>query len=223
VLFRKVEINNGPGGFFGRIIRAALQAFLNAILAPIVAAANQLIRDVPAPPSAWPLFHFGMMPYARFRPTTVASLNQPSGTQLFNQPPVLQMVTLPKAALQAMGQPFLGNGQGWGFRIGGLRASARDGLGGHVASKQGYVDKLTYQPWAQDDVGLPLPGNMAGGGMVAISGAMAYYHRPGDWREPPNLFNPMWGAKLMPVMDYPQIATGFSVLKTYVNQNLIVH
>jgi hypothetical protein len=38
---------------------------------------------------------------------------------------------------------------------------------------------------------------------------MAYYHRPGDWREPPNLFNPMWGAKLMPVNDHPILGNGF--------------
>ena len=33
--------------------------------------------------------------------------------------------------------------------------------------------------------------------------ARAYYHRPGDWREQPNFFNPFWGAKLEPVANHP--------------------
>lgn len=36
-------------------------------------------------------------------------------------------------------------------------------------------------------------------GFHAIARAQAYYHRPGAWAEPPNLFNPYWKAKLSPV------------------------
>ncbi len=32
----------------------------------------------------------------------------------------------------------------------------------------------------------------------AVSKAMVYYHRLGDWTEHPNLFNPFWRAKLHP-------------------------
>lgn len=32
----------------------------------------------------------------------------------------------------------------------------------------------------------------------AVSKAMAYYHHPGNWREPPNFWNPFWRAKLHP-------------------------
>ncbi len=32
----------------------------------------------------------------------------------------------------------------------------------------------------------------------AVSKALVYYHRLGEWREPPNLFNPYWRAKLHP-------------------------
>ena len=35
-------------------------------------------------------------------------------------------------------------------------------------------------------------------GINALSRAQAYYHRPGAWQEPPNFFNPYWGAKLAP-------------------------
>lgn len=36
-------------------------------------------------------------------------------------------------------------------------------------------------------------------GMNVISRATAYYHRPGNWQEHPNLFNPFWRAKLAPI------------------------
>jgi len=43
----------------------------------------------------------------------------------------------------------------------------------------------------------------------AISKALVYYHRIGDWREPPNLFNPYWRAKLEPwtEVDLPEAMT----------------
>ena len=37
-------------------------------------------------------------------------------------------------------------------------------------------------------------------GMNVIARASAYYHRPGNWQEHPNLFNPFWRAKLAPVL-----------------------
>ncbi len=38
-------------------------------------------------------------------------------------------------------------------------------------------------------------------GLNVYAAAECYYHRPGAWREMPNLFNPLWGAKLMPVAE----------------------
>jgi hypothetical protein len=38
-------------------------------------------------------------------------------------------------------------------------------------------------------------------GLNAFAAAQAYYHRPGDWREVPNFFNPLWGARLMPITE----------------------
>jgi len=38
-------------------------------------------------------------------------------------------------------------------------------------------------------------------GLTAFAAAQAYYHRPGDWREVPNFFNPLWGARLMPIAE----------------------
>jgi hypothetical protein len=39
---------------------------------------------------------------------------------------------------------------------------------------------------------------LAAGEGAGLSKALVYYHRLGDWREPPNLFNPFWRAKLHP-------------------------
>ena len=36
-------------------------------------------------------------------------------------------------------------------------------------------------------------------GLNVISRGMAYYHRPGNWTEHPNFFNPFWRARLAPV------------------------
>ena len=36
-------------------------------------------------------------------------------------------------------------------------------------------------------------------GQKAVARALAYYHRPGNWQEPPNFFNPFWRARLAPV------------------------
>ena len=37
-----------------------------------------------------------------------------------------------------------------------------------------------------------------GRGINVLSRAQVYYHRPGAWAEPPNFFNPYWGARLAP-------------------------
>ncbi len=36
-------------------------------------------------------------------------------------------------------------------------------------------------------------------GMMAMAVGRAIYHRPGDWKEEPNFFNPLWTARLAPV------------------------
>jgi hypothetical protein len=54
----------------------------------------------------------------------------------------------------------------------------------------------------QDDAGPSLPGlPLLHRGLNAFAAAQAYYHRPGDWREMPNFFNPLWGARLMPIAE----------------------
>ena len=63
-------------------------------------------------------------------------------------------------------------------------------------------------PWDLNiKVSLPVEGkinlenstnNSAAGEAKAVSKAMTYYHHPGNWKEPPNLWNPFWRSKLHP-------------------------
>lgn len=52
-------------------------------------------------------------------------------------------------------------------------------------------------------------------GLNGWARAMCYYHRPGHWAEPPNLFNPFWKAKLSPL-------GGSDKLKTLINVTGVV-
>jgi hypothetical protein len=44
----------------------------------------------------------------------------------------------------------------------------------------------------------PQNGNLDISRQTALSAGIAYYHRHGHWREPPNLLNPYWRATLVP-------------------------
>lgn len=44
-------------------------------------------------------------------------------------------------------------------------------------------------------------------GLNGWARAMTYYHRPGAWAEPPNLFNPYWKAKLSPLLGNDKLMT----------------
>jgi hypothetical protein len=185
-----------------------------------------------------PLYSFGLWPYAKFRPAasttgTGGVLSTPSAEGLFNQPPVLVMVTAPTTYLQQPGKPFMNihTGDKWGVLMNQVHSSgspndAQPGVPSYAANRNtsfskragGYVDLLSFNP------GDPAPFNLTSvpAGFHAIASAMAYYHRPGDWREPPNLFNPQWGAKLMPLVDYPTLAQNTAIQPLF-NNNLVVH
>jgi hypothetical protein len=71
-------------------------------------------------------------------------------------------------------------------------ASGIGGKGTTAAADLGY----TKEDWPTIQ-GLPLLHE----GLNAFAAAQVYYHRPGDWRETPNFFNPLWGARLMPIAE----------------------
>ncbi|HEY6909845.1 MAG TPA: Tad domain-containing protein [Myxococcales bacterium] len=62
-------------------------------------------------------------------------------------------------------------------------------------------------------------------GLNAFAAAQVYYHRPGDWKEQPNFFNPLWGARLMPVLESNVAAKlGLTVAPvSTVFQHLLLH
>ena len=64
-------------------------------------------------------------------------------------------------------------------------------------------------------------------GINVLSRGMAYYHRPGNWIEHPNFFNPFWRAKLAPVGDWLlNLLSSFGLpgeFNQIVQGNLITH
>jgi hypothetical protein len=210
------------------------EGLASAVMSLFTVFANNWLKTFLVTGSWLPLYHYGMMPYAKFRPASYqngpgSQLNVPAGSGLFNQPPVLLMVTAPTSYLTAPGKPFLGPAGGFGFKIGQFAssgtpidaayASTRNKSSSARGATGGYVEKIRFNPG--DDASTIAPGSVPSG-LHAMSAAMAYYHRPGDWREPPNLFNPQWGAKLMPVVDYPTI-TQNAAMSQLITNNLLAH
>lgn len=87
----------------------------------------------------------------------------------FNQPDVWVWLTKQPSAMQ------LGNDRDLNFEI--TRGNERAELDARIGEDGLFNSGL-------------------GKGMHAIARAQVYYHRPGAWREPPNFFNPYWGARL---------------------------
>lgn len=213
----KLDICDGVPRWLRGACRSALSPIMSAINAGL-GVAIAAVADIKPGRHHW---HFGQAQYARYRP---APDGQPKAVQWFNQPPVLLMVTLPKAGFDAPAGrklPFLGT---FGARLGTLSSATSklsDGPGQTSYVRQNRP-KRGFRPGT--DMSLHgealIPGDVEG--LHAISAAIAYYHRPGDWREPPNTFNPFWGAKLMPVADYPTLqSNGF--FRRIVNAGLLVH
>lgn len=198
-----------------------LSAIAKPFMRPIVSAANAAIqsfangmhggRDGMHFPVAH--FHFGQLPYAHFKP----EMNR-LGSDWFKQPPSLAFITLPTAALLSKGRPFMTSFE---VRLGALHSAssklaAENGLStAQLRNKRGgYRSGLEHRP-GDTFMGLQE-------GFHAMAAARAYYHRPGDWREPPNLFNPFWGAKLIPVGDYPAIQNS-ALFRNLFRDSLVVH
>jgi len=165
------------------------------------------------PPNSPAHFHAGLMPYARFRMGRGSGLGwaRPKGAQHFNQPTVMMMATLPTDDLVKGGAPFMSN---FSAKLGNLDGSNSELQQAHAHGSS--IKAPRNGKWASGVDFKPGDTSIGAGGVTfmkdglhAFSAAMAYYHRPGDWREPPNLFNPMWGAKLMPVNDHPILGNGF--------------
>ena len=144
---------------------------------------------------------FWISPYVYFAPRSSAKPGTgPFGKAgNFAQPDVI--VGLNKAAADYNNDPGAS-------RIFGRRFSSRIGGG------------ATANPDFRMGTGGTLPTLPAG--LNAISAAQVYYHRPGDWKEMPNLFNPLWGARLMPVLE-SNVAAKMLLGNNVFFRQLIVH
>ena len=204
-----------PGG---RIIKKICKRLLKPITRPMAEAASVAVRDVGFMGGGGKHhLHVGQMPFAKYRPTGRFS-SRLDPQRYFNQPPTLVMITLPKAELLRTGRPFMGK---FGARIGTLTGS-NSNLDDKFGAKVGAPPKRGWRSQVDFEAGNDRPLPFMQPGFTAMSAALAYYHRPGDWREPPNLFNPFWGAKLMPVPEFPTIASN-PLLRTLFSQRLLVH
>jgi hypothetical protein len=129
---------------------------------------------------------FWMAPYVSFAPRARGAPAPGPAAPLgnFAQPDVVVGLSLPAKELNADAgvtrKRFSWNGRGAGTASADFRFTDADG------------PRIP---------GLPQQLQALRPGLNAIAAAQAYYHRPGDWREMPNFFNPLWGARLMPVLE----------------------
>lgn len=189
---------------------ALCRTLLRAALASVNAAISGFMQQI-RPAAMLPVnFHFGQLPYARFRPVA-------SGEAQFSQPSVALIVTHPTNALVQRARPYMNN---FGVRLGAMTSAASPLMqrygSGSQASNRGFRTSTDFR--LAPERYAPLPE-----GLQAASAALAYYHRPGDWREPPNLFNPLWGAKLLPILDHPAAREHPAIAPFAGANRLVVH
>jgi hypothetical protein len=128
-------------------------------------------------------------------------------------------VTSPESYLEQRGGPFM---KRFGFQLGGMTGASSTYDGYYSASSSKAPSKRGYVSQVDMRTGPTALAGTSTNGFHAVSAAMAYYHRPGDWREPPNLFNPFWGAKLTTVAEYPSIRSN-PFMRSFFNANLVAH
>ncbi|TMB13373.1 MAG: hypothetical protein E6J65_25315 [Deltaproteobacteria bacterium] len=130
---------------------------------------------------------FWMSPYVYFAPQARARPGPGPGAELgnFAQPDVVVGLAFDAADSDSEGRETDRRRFSW------------NGRGAGAAS----VDFRSTSAGAARIPGLPRSSGPLHRGLNAFAAAQAYYHRPGDWKEMPNFFNPLWGARLMPVLE----------------------
>ena len=167
------RVGESKGGLLGRILEHILRGVLSGM-----ARAAARTRPVPDARLFWLSPYVSFAPQARSRPG--GALGELGN---FAQPDVL-------VGLVRRGRDFDGErgaraifGRRFGIDLGAPGSGSTD-----FSSAAGTATRTGTLPLLPD-------------GLTAFAAAQAYYHRPGDWRETPNFFNPLWGARLMPVSE----------------------
>jgi hypothetical protein len=165
------RVGASKGGLLGRILSYILRGVLSGMQR-----AAAMTRPTPDARLFWLSPYVAFAPQARSRPG--GALGRLGN---FAQPDVL--VGLVRRARDDDAEPGARKyfGRRFGMSMGGAGSGATD-----------FSLASSSAPPA-----LPLLPD----GLTAFAAAQAYYHRPGDWREVPNFFNPLWGARLMPVAE----------------------
>ncbi len=134
----------------------------------------------------------GISPYFKFQP--IADHNSDYG-----QPSTWIFLNLPPERFQTgtgvAGRPWH---RKFKFNHGGTDQFSNDNLNGGQAGEHGGHSAELDTTIGGERNSLSLFG-MNFEGLNVIARGMVYYHRMGNWGEPPNFFNPFWRAKLAPV------------------------
>ena len=169
-----------PSGLLGKVIVWAFPP----LKAALAALQNQANTTLPDPDTRI----FFLSPYVYFSPRAGAKPGFGPFGNLgnFNQPDVI--VGLAKTGADYNAE--LGAKKYFGHKF------SFNGKGGGTGS-------VDFSYTAKDSPAIPglPPGLNLNQGLNAFAAAQVYYHRPGDWREMPNFFNPLWGARLMPIVE----------------------
>jgi hypothetical protein len=181
------------GGLLGRILSFILRGVLSGI--------SREAQKGPSPDRRY----FALAPYVFFAPQARSRPGGPFGPLgNFGQPDVV--VGLAREARDFNAEP--GASKIYAHRFG-LRMGSEDGA---TDFRMGPGDS-------------PRIGNLAllHEGLNAFAAAQVYYHRPGDWREVPNFFNPLWGARLMPVAESNAAAQIPGLVQTPLLRKFLLH
>jgi len=130
---------------------------------------------------------FWMSPYVYFAPEAKAKPSPGPGAALgnFGQPDVVVGLALDETDAEPSASAVYRRRFSWNGRKAGAAA----------------VDFRWKESDSPAIPGLPPALQPLHRGLNVFAAAQAYYHRPGDWKEMPNFFNPLWGARLMPVLE----------------------
>ncbi len=138
----------------------------------------------------WP----GIAPYVKYNPKADhdSDYNQPSTWMFLNVKPKYLMDDTTGPTKTPWRQNFTFNHGGTDeFSFGNLSTGEAYEHGGHSAHLDTTIGGGANNHFKMGPIDLA--------GLNAFSRGMAYYHRPGNWKEQPNFFNPFWRAKLAPI------------------------
>ena len=160
-----------------------LKALLPAIALVRDAMSDSLQASAPTPAQRM----FWMAPYVYFAPQARAKPGVgPAGAPgNFGQPDVVIGLALEERGADTSASAVYRRRFSWNGRSAGAAA----------------VDFRWKEGDAPAIPGLPPALQPLRRGLNVFAAAQAYYHRPGDWKEMPNFFNPLWGARLVPVLE----------------------